>query len=334
MAPVPVGYSASAVEYNGSPIGYYLRGVKGFQYAMFPVTNGDYEISYEPDTNPPSVTEIVPANGQSGVSKDAEVVVTFNEAMNASTINANTIALRDSSNHPVAATVSYNASSFTAVLTPSSPLALSTTYTAIVKGNTGGVTDATGNSLASDLIWSFITVDAFSIWPSTAAPGLVDEGPDSPEELGVKFRSDVTGTITGIRFYKAVANTGTHIGNLWSSNGMRLATATFSNETASGWQQVLFAAPVAIASNTVYVASYHANSGHYSEDINYFLGKGVDNPPLRALANGVSGGNGVYAYGANGVFPNQTWNAANYWVDVMFRAGSVPLPPTNLTSIP
>ena len=81
---------------------------------------------------------------------------------------------------------------------------------------------------------------------------------------------------------------------------------TFSNETASGWQQALFATPVAIASNTVYVASYHANNGHYSADINYFTGKGVDNPPLHALTNGVSGGNGVYAYGASSVFPNQT----------------------------
>ena len=52
------------------------------------------------------------------------------------------------------------------------------------------------------------------------------------------------------------------------------------------------------ASNTIYVASYHANNGHYSADINYFEGKGVDNPPLHALANGVSGGNGVYAYGS------------------------------------
>ena len=38
MVPIPVGYSVSAVKYNGSPIGYYLRGVKGFQYAMFPAT--------------------------------------------------------------------------------------------------------------------------------------------------------------------------------------------------------------------------------------------------------------------------------------------------------
>jgi hypothetical protein len=136
-------------------------------------------------------------------------------------------------------------------------------------------------------------------------------------EVGVKFRSDVAGTVSGIRFYKAAANTGTHVGNLWATNGTRLATATFTNETASGWQQVKFA-PVTIASNTVYVVSYHAVSGHYSEDDNFFASKGVDNPPLHALANGVSGGNGVYAYGSSSAYPNQTYLNANYWVDVVF----------------
>ena len=58
--------------------------------------------------------------------------------------------------------------------------------------------------------------------------------------------------------------------------------------------------------------------GHYSADVNYFATTGVDNPPLHALADGVSGGNGVFAYGASSAFPNQTWNAANYWVDVVF----------------
>ena len=320
MAPVPVGYSASAVKYNGSPIGYYLRGVKGFQYAIFPVTNGDYEVSYEPDTNSPSVTEIVPTNGQLKVGQNTKVSVTFSESMNALTINTNTITLRDSLNNPVAATVSYNASTFTAVLTPSGPLAISTTYTATVKGGAGGVTDATGNPRTNDLIWSFTTANTFfSIWSNTTAPGVVDGGPDSAAELGVKFKSDVTGTVTGIRFYKAAANTGAHIGNLWSSTGALLGTATFASETESGWQQAFFATPVGIASNTVYVASYHANNGHYSADLNYFQGKGVDNPPLHALTNGVSGGNGVFAYGASSVFPNETYSAANYWVDVMFE---------------
>ena len=171
-----------------------------------------------------------------------------------------------------------------------------------------------------------------SIWSSTMAPTVVDAGPDSAVELGVKFRSDVTGTITGIRFYKANANTGAHVGNLWTTNGTRLATVLFSNETASGWQQALFATPVTIASNTVYVASYHASSGHYSEDDYYFRGKGVDNPPLHALADGVSGGNSVYAYGSSSAFPNQTWNAANYWVDVVFLGAPLVITTTSLSN--
>ena len=180
-----------------------------------------------------------------------------------------------------------------------------------------------------------------TIWPGTARPVVVDDGPDSAVELGVKFRSDTNGSVTGIRFYKASTNTGTHIGNLWSSSGTLLATATFTGETASGWQQVNFTTPVAISANTVYVASYHTNSGHYSDDQNYFASNGVDTPPLHALANGVSGVNGVYAYGTGSSFPSLGWNSSNYWVDVVFNA-SVPLGPdvtpptvpTGLTATP
>ena len=135
----------------------------------------------------------------------------------------------------------------------------------------------------------------------------------------MKFRSDTAGFITGIRFYKASTNTGTHVGNLWTSTGTRLATATFANETASGWQQVIFATPVAITANTVYVASYHTNTGHYSENQRYFSSKGMDSPPLHALASGVSGVNGVYAYGSSSNFPSLGWNNTNYWVDVAFQ---------------
>jgi len=160
---------------------------------------------------------------------------------------------------------------------------------------------------------------SFTIWSNTAVPGIADSGPDSAVELGVKFRADSSGSITGIRFYKASINTGTHVANLWTSTGTKLATATFTGETASGWQQVNFSTPVAITANTVYVASYHTNKGHYSDDLSYFAGKGADNPPLHALADGVSGFNGVYAYGSASTFPNQGWNSSNYWVDVMFE---------------
>ncbi len=63
----------------------------------------------------------------------------------------------------------------------------------------------------------------------------------------MKFSSEVTGNVTGVRFYKAAANTGTHIGSLWSAGGTLLASATFTGESASGWQQVNFSSPVPIS---------------------------------------------------------------------------------------
>jgi len=39
----------------------------------------------------------------------------------------------------------------------------------------------------------------------------------------------------------------------------------------------------------------------------------VTNGPLTALAAG-----GVYAYGPASTFPTDTYNASNYWVDVVY----------------
>src|SRR5207302_5928340 len=104
-----------------------------------------------------------------------------------------------------------------------------------------------------------------SIFDSGAPYNPSDSDPASIE-VGVKFRSDVAGYILGLRFYKGSTNTGTHVGTLWTSAGTALASATFTGETASGWQQVNFASAVPISANTTYVASYHAPVGHYAED--------------------------------------------------------------------
>ena len=164
-------------------------------------------------------------------------------------------------------------------------------------------------------------VAANTIWPSSAVPAVTDVGADSGVELGVSFKADVNGYITGVRFYKSAANTGTHVGNLWSSAGTLLASATFTNETASGWQQVNFANPVAVTANTVYVASYHSTIGHWSANWNFFASSGVDNAPLHALANTSGTPDGRFTYGSSSAFPTST-NTANYWVDVAFSANS------------
>lgn len=142
-------------------------------------------------------------------------------------------------------------------------------------------------------------------------PERIDGGADKPVELGVKFTSEVAGTVTGIRFYKSPENTGTHMGTLWSRDGNRLATVAFSNETATGWQTAMFAHPVKIQANVTYVASYLCTRGHYSADAGFFA-RPLDNSPLRGLA-------GVFAYGTTPTFPNTEFNASNYWVDLIFR---------------
>lgn len=158
----------------------------------------------------------------------------------------------------------------------------------------------------------------YSVWPDTAVPKQADAGPDGPVELGMKFRAEVSGDVLGIRFYKHPLNRGIHVGNLWTMTGTRLATARFTSETASGWQEVRFPAPVRIEANVTYVASYFCQGGHYSADLNYFARRGAERPPLRALMTGVDGPNGVFAYGSTSGFPSATWFAANYWVDVVF----------------
>jgi hypothetical protein len=165
---------------------------------------------------------------------------------------------------------------------------------------------------------NFTATSTVSIWSSSTVPGTASENDTSAVELGLKFQSDVAGSVRGVRFYKGSANTGTHIGDLWTNSGTKLATVTFTGETASGWQQANFSSPVAILANTTYIVSYYAPNGGYAADGNFFATAGVDNAPLHALANGVANGNGVFVYSASGGFPSNTFNSTNYWVDVVF----------------
>jgi hypothetical protein len=153
-----------------------------------------------------------------------------------------------------------------------------------------------------------------------ALPGTIDPGDPSAVELGLKFTSDVSGSVVGIRFYKAPANTGTHVGSLWTASGTLLAQVTFANETGSGWQQAYFSSPVAISAGTTYVVGYFAPNGHYSDTAAQFSAAGVDNAPLHAVANGTSV-NGVYAYAATPTFPISSYNSSGYSVDVLFAPG-------------
>ncbi|MBK7843174.1 MAG: DUF4082 domain-containing protein [Bdellovibrionales bacterium] len=167
-----------------------------------------------------------------------------------------------------------------------------------------------------------------SVFSPATVPGNIEATFDTASvELGMKFRSDIDGYILGVRFYKGINNTGVHSGTLWNSTGTALATVTFTGESGSGWQQQLFSSPVAISANTTYVISYHAPVGLYSYDLNYFTSD-VANSPLRGLADGFDGDNGLFFYDPSPVFPTNTFNKGNYYVDVVFGLpfNAAPLP--------
>ncbi len=269
------------------------------------------------DTTAPTVTTTAPTAGATGVATSTAPTATFSEPVQAGTIS---FTVHDASDTVVAGTVAYDTITRTATFTPSAHLATSSVYTATVNG----AQDVAGNTMAAPTTWAFTTADASTtlstVFSSGVTPILSDSGDASSVELGMKFRSDVAGSVTGVRFFKGVGNTGTHVGNLWSASGTLLATATFSNETASGWQQVTFSSPVAIDANTTYVVSYLAPNGHYAADNDFFATAGFDNGVLHALSTAAAGGNGVYQYGASSTFPTGSYRASNYWVDVVFAS--------------
>ena len=67
----------------------------------------------------PAVTSLGPASGATGVATNASVTVTFNEALDVTTINSGTVYLSNGG-AAVAATVAYNAANNTVTLTPAS----------------------------------------------------------------------------------------------------------------------------------------------------------------------------------------------------------------------
>ncbi|HWK66231.1 MAG TPA: DUF4082 domain-containing protein, partial [Rhizobiaceae bacterium] len=159
-----------------------------------------------------------------------------------------------------------------------------------------------------------------SLFSASATPTQTNLNDGSQLELGMKFTSSVAGQVTALKFYRSANDTGQNVLDLWTSTGTKLASATFTNTTASGWQTVPLATPVNIAANTTYVTSYHT-TGTYVATSNFFT-NAVTSGVLTAPSSSSSGGNGLYRYGGSvgtGIFPNSTWNASNYYADVVFQ---------------
>ena len=197
-------------------------------------------------------------------------------------------------------------------------LSAGTTYYYRVLATLGTIDSAYSNVASATTSGTAATAD--SIWGNSYVPSENSYSYGS-YEVGVKFTASVAGEVTGVRFYKQTWMGGyVHVGHLWSSTGTLLATATFTNESAYGWQQVNFSSPVAIQANTVYIASFSTGGGYFGITTSFFTSGGVTNGPLQALPNSVSGGDGVY--NRAGAFPDVDGNGMNFWADVAFTPSS------------
>ncbi len=207
----------------------------------------DVVYSQSAGATPPAVTSVTPGSGATGVAVSVAPSATFSQPVTPGTVS---FTVKDSGGNSVAGTVSFNAADTVATFTPTSSLAGSTTYTATVSG----AQNASGTPMSRPFSWSFTTGAVAqcpcSIWQDGTPTGSIDAADTSPQTLGVQFQASSSGYITGVRFYKESDNTGAHTGSLWSSTGTLLATGTFSNETASGWQELDFSGPVAVTAGT------------------------------------------------------------------------------------
>jgi Domain of unknown function (DUF4082) len=145
--------------------------------------------------------------------------------------------------------------------------------------------------------------------------------------VGVKFHVNGAPYVTGVKFYKGVDNTGTHVAHLrLSGEEVDLASEAFTSETSSGWQTVYFDEPVPVAPNDLESAPYivwvSMPHGHYAADggmaggFNHF-----DQPSNVAFGDRYSdavyiesGDSGLYSYTADHTVEPANETTVNYWV--------------------
>jgi hypothetical protein len=303
---------------NGSPVTFNIETIKGISYAFFSGQTGNYVATYKAGDPPPTVDITSPVNNEIFTAP-----ATIALAANASDTNGGTVTK-----------VEFFQGSTKLGEDLSSPYTFSWSNVAV--GDYSFTARATDNSGAvTTSVPVSVTVNGAcpcNVFQATDAPagGLLNDA-GRALQLGMKFRASVNGTATGVRFYKQSGNTGTHIGQLYSSTGSLLAQATFVNETASGWQQVNFSSPVVITANTTYIVSYHSSAGYYSVDDNSFA-QAIVNGPLTGLQKGTDGPNGVYLYTNTPAYPTINFAFSNYWVDVVFNTSGAAAEITSISS--
>jgi hypothetical protein len=300
------GWVAGDLRASQAGNGRYLYG-GGFPVYSWNATNYFVDVVFVAGVPTISVTDQSPSDGAVDVHTAARPSISFS----AQVADGYTVTARHGTT-PIPGSTSLSSNGRTLTFTPEAPLPADADVTLDVSG----VVSVKGAVLPPQS-WTFHTetvATSFASLLTGQSPAVASAADSSPIELGMAFTPSVDGAVTAIKFYKGAGNTGTHTGSIWTSSGSRLATVTFTGETASGWQTAKLDSPLPLTAGETYVVSYFAPNGHYSVTGGFFT-NGLTSGPLSAP----SANNGRYLYAGGGGFPAYSWNASNYFVDVEFR---------------
>jgi hypothetical protein len=245
------------------------------------------------DTTPPAVTSVTPASSTTGINAASVVTATFSEAIDGATITPGTFVLRNPANAVVAAMVSYSVAHF-ATLTPTAPLAGSTTYTATITGSSSGVRDLAGNPLASNVVWSFTTGDTAAPTVVAVTPANGASGVSAASVLTATFSEAIAGaTLNASTFVlrnpanvvvtaTVSYNTGTRVGTLTAAAALAAST-TYTARIAGGGSGVKDAAGNALASDVVWSFTTSGTTGSAAAVGLTTIGSSLDSGDSNAL---------------------------------------------------
>ncbi|HEU4831058.1 MAG TPA: DUF4082 domain-containing protein, partial [Candidatus Saccharimonadales bacterium] len=290
------------------------------------------------------VSAKTPAADSSEVSLTDAITATFDRPLDETTVAGASFTVKDGQGSTVPGAVSYDATTYMAKFVPNTIWQTDTTYTVTLngEGTDPAVADMQGYKLAVDYVWSFTTTAVALECPCAIRNGQNPAGSDTYRdtsvnglELGMKVIPTANGYLTALRFYKPIINPETtHIGHVWGANGVSLATVTFTNESAYGWQEAILSSPLPVVKDKVYIISYGMPTPYYQAKFNSFTqpmsSLGFTAYPAgdtRNTATGSGTGNPVYATTAGAYPSSSSLNNVDYYLDAVFSLSSTnPIP--------
>jgi methionine-rich copper-binding protein CopC len=161
---------------------------------------------------PVAVSSVSPTNGGTNVATGTTVTITFNQALDPTTVTTSSVQLLDANNNPVAETVNYSSTNDTVTITPSTVLGNSTTYKVVVHGGNSGavVKDAVDRALSANFSSTFTTAAVSSAFPNNSNP------PPLPAP---------TGTVVNV---STVSQLQSAVANLQSGETILIAPGTYN----------------------------------------------------------------------------------------------------------